>query len=364
MRILMLTKRQYMGKDLLLDRYGRFFELPRALAALGHEVEVVMGTYRPRGEETRSTDGVRWHSVDVLPFPWRCLRKPYDVARTLQPQLILATADAPQLVLGARLARRLALPLVLDLYDDFESYGLTRLPGLRSALRCACAAAAALCTVSHTLADILATRGRLPGALAVIGNGLPVDFVPASGREAAREALGLPLGLPLIGTVGALAASRGITDLFEAYTQLKLRVPGLKLVLAGPRDAASARLIPAGAIDLGELDYAQVPLVLRSLDVGVVCNRDSLFGRACHPQKLVEMTACRVPLVAAAVGETARLLALQPACLYPPGDARMLAARIEAQLMTPTLADPGLADSWDEQGRKLAALLELGLEKA
>ena len=32
MKILVLTKRQYMGKDLLDDRFGRFWEVPLELA--------------------------------------------------------------------------------------------------------------------------------------------------------------------------------------------------------------------------------------------------------------------------------------------------------------------------------------------
>ena len=37
MKILVLTKRQYMAKDLIDDHFGRFWELPFELAALGHE---------------------------------------------------------------------------------------------------------------------------------------------------------------------------------------------------------------------------------------------------------------------------------------------------------------------------------------
>ena len=37
MRILVLSKRQYMNKDLIDDLYGRFRELPLALAGLGHK---------------------------------------------------------------------------------------------------------------------------------------------------------------------------------------------------------------------------------------------------------------------------------------------------------------------------------------
>ena len=50
MRILVLTKRQYMGKDLLDDRFGRFRELPLALARLGHEIQGISLSYRRRAE--------------------------------------------------------------------------------------------------------------------------------------------------------------------------------------------------------------------------------------------------------------------------------------------------------------------------
>ena len=45
MKILVLTKRQYMGKDLLDDRFGRFRELPLELAKLGHEVTGICLSY-------------------------------------------------------------------------------------------------------------------------------------------------------------------------------------------------------------------------------------------------------------------------------------------------------------------------------
>ena len=48
MKILVLTKRQYMGKDLLDDRFGRFWELPLELTRLGHEVQGISFSYRTR----------------------------------------------------------------------------------------------------------------------------------------------------------------------------------------------------------------------------------------------------------------------------------------------------------------------------
>ena len=53
MKILVLTKRRYMGKDLLDDRFGRFRELPLELARLGHQVRGLCLSYRPRNEIRR-----------------------------------------------------------------------------------------------------------------------------------------------------------------------------------------------------------------------------------------------------------------------------------------------------------------------
>ena len=48
MKILVLTKRQYMGKDLLNDRFGRFRELPLELARLGHVIMGLATSYRQK----------------------------------------------------------------------------------------------------------------------------------------------------------------------------------------------------------------------------------------------------------------------------------------------------------------------------
>ncbi len=44
--ILWLTKRRYMGKDLVAEKFGRYYELPRHLAAMEHRVTVLALAYR------------------------------------------------------------------------------------------------------------------------------------------------------------------------------------------------------------------------------------------------------------------------------------------------------------------------------
>jgi glycosyltransferase involved in cell wall biosynthesis len=353
MRILVLCKRQYSGKDLLDDQFGRLHELPAGLAALGNQVEAVVHSYRPRGSLMAEAAGVRWHSVDVFPWLPAGLALQHKVAEMLRPDVIWASSDALHAVAGVYLGRRFRIPIVVDLYDDYEAFGMTKLPGLRRALRTACAHASAISIVSHSLADALSARGAVPLLQSVIGNGVPQGFAPAMSQEEARRALDLPQGLSLIGTAGALDESRGISDLFAAFTLLRRRNSNTRLVLAGPRSVT----LPPDAIDLGQLPHARVPLLLRALDAGVVCNRDSAFGRACFPQKLAEMAACHLPVVVAAVGDAARMLSEHAALLYHPGDVNGLADALARQLATPTLAPASLAQPWAVLAARLDALL-------
>jgi glycosyltransferase involved in cell wall biosynthesis len=97
---------------------------------------------------------------------------------------------------------------------------------------------------------------------------------------------------------------------------------------------------------LGTLCHAEVALLFRALDVGVVCNRDSPFARACHPMKLVEMVACGIPVVAADVGEISSLLSDRADARYVPGNHTMLSDRIRQQLLSPLPLKPQLAVGW------------------
>src|SRR5262245_5989924 len=65
MRLLFLCKRRPMGRDLIARPYGRFFHLPRLLAAHGHEVHVALLSYERDGAGHTEIAGVHWHSASV-----------------------------------------------------------------------------------------------------------------------------------------------------------------------------------------------------------------------------------------------------------------------------------------------------------
>lgn len=342
MRILVVCKRRYTGKDLVRDSYGRLHEIPRALAAGGDEVSVIATDYGTRAPESRMAE--RFRVRGVRPFAARGAW--LAEAARLRPDVVLASSDALHLAAGTRLARRIGVPVVLDLYDDYEAFGLSRVPGMTGMLRRACREADATIAVSSTLAEFLQARGPLRRPPVVVRNGVTDWPEWRVARADARVRLGLPADGEIIGTVGALDSSRGIDDLFLAYDAVRQARPGVRLAVAGPGDARRRRLLPADAIDLGVLAHPEARLLVRAIDVGVICNRDARFGRSCHPQKFVEMVAAGTPPVTAAVGEVARILAPWPDLLYAPGDPGELAARIVRQLASPAPLPVALAARW------------------
>lgn len=358
MRILVLGKRSYTGKDLIDDRYGRLFELPAWLSRFGHQVIGVALSYRRASTgEYRWDDlpGLVWHaeSLGAIPFLGytRTLRQ---IIRETRPDLIWACSDAYHAILGWQLQRRFEIPVVIDLYDNFESFPATRLPGVLSLFRRACHSATGLTLVGDALRGYVREQYGVDSPMLVLHNGTDPTLFHPRDKLASRRALGLPEQGKLIGTAGAITTGRGIATMFDAFLALADEMPDLHLVFAGPRDATPSRYRHPHIIDLGVLPLERVPMLLSALDLGVISNIDSPFGRYCFPQKLHELTACGTPFVAANIGETAAMLHRHPHLLFPPGDAIGLACRIRDRL---TLDDsqgiPIHPHTWNELAREL-----------
>lgn len=358
MRVLVLCKRFSTGKDSLADRYGRLFHLPEGLARHGWDVDVLSLSYRrwSGGVEAASAPRFAWRDFPVGPKGLLAYREAISGLEASPPDVVWSTSDALHAVIGARVASAFRVPHVVDLYDDYEAFGLTRIPGLRRGLRAACLSAAGVTVVSRTLMETLAQR--MPGPIAQ--HHLPNGVMPltvSGDKTALLSRLGLPHGARLVGTVGALDPERGIGDLFGSFEILARRFPDLHLVLVGREQGPSVSLRHPRIHRLGVLPHAEALAVIAALDVSVVCNRDGLFARACHPMKLVESAMVGTPVVAAAVGEVARLLQGRPDSLYRPGDLTGLAERIEAQLGSPKPLDPTLARQWDDLAEDLGRIL-------
>ena len=367
MRILALSKRRYMGKDVIDDRYGRLYELPFHLARRGHRVLGVCTGYgrQERGEYRHFDDGsgsLVWRgcnaAFDLPRYEWLLPR----LAKAFRPDLIFSGSDALHVSIGSRLARKLAIPHAVDLYDNFESFGLTRFPGLRRAFRKALREADAISCVSRPLAARIAGETGVKSVIP-LESAIPEGLFAPGDRAEARRRLDLPGDALLVGSAGALHRNRGITALYDAFLHLAGETPSLHLALAGPVDGRAAPPDHPRVHYLGRLPHDRIPGFYNALDVAVICMEESPFGDFAFPQKTYEILASETPLVAAGVTALADLFRGEPQCLYTPGDSVDLANRIRAQLSAPRL--PRFAiPTWEDQARALETLLQTARDAA
>jgi glycosyltransferase involved in cell wall biosynthesis len=367
MRILVLSKRQYSGYDLLDHRFGRLREFPLELARLGHNVIGVALSYRRRNEGTMVDSdphrggSVTWHSLNLsksfVPRLNRYAERVTQIAYGFRPDLIWACSDAYHAVFGSILGKRLRIACVIDLYDNFESFKATSFPGVLACFKRAVRSVQGVTCVSRLLANYISREYGRQQPILVIGNSARTDLFFPREKTSSRKQLGLPEQPLIVGTAGALDRSRGVDILFEAFHLLAEKYPQLHLALAGPRSRSTSIPRHPVVLDLGTLSLDTVPVLLSALDVAVICNRDSAFGRYCFPQKAYEILASRVPLVAAAVGTMNELLIDYAQCLYEPDNPLSLARAIERQLEARTIVDIAVP-SWSDSATRLEGFFQ------
>jgi glycosyltransferase involved in cell wall biosynthesis len=139
-----------------------------------------------------------------------------------------------------------------------------------------------------------------PGLMRVIPNGVDLgEFKPMPvERERLRAELGLAADDIVLGYVGRLHTTKGISFLLDAFEGLYCENPRLRLVLAGPgplRASVSERAAASsGAIRLLDpMPFDKVASLLNALDVFAFPSKGEAFGIA-----LLEAMACGLPSVA------------------------------------------------------------------
>jgi teichuronic acid biosynthesis glycosyltransferase TuaC len=334
LNILVLTKRQYMNKDLLDDRFGRFREIPLALAQKGHVVSGLCLSYAKRDEGQLKDGPVCWQSINAtrikVPGLLKFFFEAFKLAR--RTDVIWACSDSFYGIIGCALGRICNRPVIFDIYDNFGSFLIARLPIAKQLYHWAIRQSDAITCLSSPFANYIGKKYRRTHGVYPIEFAVRDDLFKPLNKNHCRRMLGLPLDALLIGTAGGLFINRDVHLLFEAFGQLREKYPGLQLALAGPLDQNLTIPNNKRVHYLGILPFDRVPYFMNSLDIAVVCYADDNFGKYCFPQKTREFMACDVPVVAARVGGLKELFQDHPAWLYEPGDKKSLAKTLEYRL--------------------------------
>lgn len=359
MRIAFLCKRRYMGKDVILDRYARLYEIPFQLARLGHDVRGFCLSYQNADEGEWQHDAapghLYWESRSLgrlyLPklagYPHKLLQR----LRAFAPDVLIGASDIPHVALTAWLSKRLQVPYAIDLYDNFEGFGQARIPGMVRTLRRTVRHADLVTTTSELLRELVADVYGARGEVVAMPSTIDKSMFHPRDRLACRRSLGLPESARLIGTAGGLLANRGIGELYEAWKTIESQHDDVHLVLAGPVDDALPPPSGARVHYLGMLPHARTAELFAALDVGVIYLADTPFGRYCFPQKAYEMLACELPVVATDMGAMPCLLASTPEALYRTDNAADLVRAIQYQLRQGALPSMAIEDWANVIGR-------------
>ncbi|WP_228720285.1 glycosyltransferase family 4 protein [Acinetobacter portensis] len=332
-----------MSKDVILDKYARLYEIPNQLSLLGHEVECFCLSYQSHknGDWDESTNSKKliWHSksyiglnkLSILSYPFYLL----NLLSKNKPDIIIAASDIPHIVMGQWLAKKLDVPFVADLYDNFEGFGQAKIPGMKFLLRQAVCKAQLITTTSQALAELVTQEYGAKGIIISMPSTIDHKFFNCADKFEARKKLGLSNNKKYIGTAGGLYKDKGVEVIYEAWEIIKDRIANVDLVIAGPFETDLPPPRSARVHYLGALAHQDVATLFQALDVGIISILDTPFGRYCFPQKAYEMLACDLPVVVADIGEMKYLFACEPDMLFRAEDAEDLAKKLEHQLLIP-----------------------------
>lgn len=353
MRVLFISKRRPQGRDLATRPYGRYIHLPLEMRRLGHDVRVVCVGLRNSPDVATSHRGLPIQAVNVLPSPWRCIRKLQLLCSEWQPEWIVGGSDIYPGLLATYLAQRVGAKIALDAYDNFEAYAPWAIPAHwlwhRALARCQLASAA-----GPQLLERMAAHAQSAHRV-VVPMAADPEFAPSSKLQA-RQALNLPTNARLFGYIGSLDAKRGGQILCEAWERVAKVDPTARLVLCG-RKIDTERPLP-GVLHLGYIPDGQMPAIQQALDSAIVLGSDTAFSRFSYPSKLCEALACGTPVVASATDPIRWMVQNTSVHLVPINDSAELADVLRRLSPAPDLKKSQARTTWMESARTLSKAME------
>ncbi len=365
MKVLFLCKQRYMNHDVISDRYGRLYNLPYELSCLSHNVQCYCLRYPPQasGNEIKHqhippAEKLSWHSEYAGKIGQHIpgyIRKLLEVVTKTRPDVLIGSSDILHAIITYIVASITRTPYFIDLYDNYESFGMSRIPGMVWGYRKALRAADGIFTVSDPLRDYIHEIAPETKILTIESTISAESFYPIPKPEA-RKALHLPKDKLLIGTAGSLSQNRGTDHLYDAFFTVKKRYEQACLVLAGPIAGNPPPEHP-DILYLGELPHAHIPHFFSALDIAVICMKDDSFGKYAFPQKAYEILACNVPVVCAAVGALQYVFKDYADCLYIADDSIDLANTITGQLQHKIKPEVHIP-TWKDQALKLEKAIQ------
>ncbi|NNE38057.1 MAG: glycosyltransferase [Gammaproteobacteria bacterium] len=323
--------------------YGRFFNLSRYLSESGHSVHLVLISYRKGETEQKIIGQLGLTSISANPNPLTAFIKINSILKTSRPDWVFGFSDTYYGILAEYFASKYQCKSLVDAYDNYEAY-LPLLKPVHWLWRRSLSRANLVTCAGKSLQDLLRRyRKTMPTHILQMSADQDVFFPQA--KAECRKLMHLPMDVKLIGYHGSISKSRDIDLFFSLAKKISAEKPDIRFVISGRKDKEIS--VPEAIIDKGYLPDSQVPLLLNSLDLLVVTNRESKFGKYSYPVKLYEAMACNIPVIASRTESTEWILRDYPQFLVPAGDEKKMELKIYQVLENHDI-DYGDSPSWKE----------------
>jgi glycosyltransferase involved in cell wall biosynthesis len=185
--------------------------------------------------------------------------------------------------------------------------------------------------------DGVLARIAAPGRTDVAPSAVDLDQIPEDADQSVRMELGIPAGVPVVGTVGRIDAQKAPLDFVEMAALVKQHRPDARFVMVGDGELAAETRALADRLGVDihftgfRLDAARIA---SGFDVFVVTSLYEGVGRS-----VTEAMASGRPVVATAVDGVVDLVTPgSTGLLAPPREPRALAVRVGWMLDHPDAA--------------------------
>ena len=297
---------------------------------------------------------------------WLCRWRMQDAVASFAPDVILNYWLYPDGWAAAEIGHRLGVPVVLGTIGSDVRQIRDRVT--RYWTRQALCRARAVLAVSDDLRCGAVALGAPAEASFTVLNGCDTDMFYWRDRAAARAALGIALASELVVYVGYLIATKGLQELWTAFTGLAAARPGLEIVLIGegalrkPLEAAARSAgLAARFRFLGRKSSEEVAQWMAAATAFCLPS----YSEGC-PNVVVEALASGRPVLGTKVGGIPELVRQGVnGWLIAPRDSAALSEGLRVVLERDwdeqAIARAGRR-SWDDSARETRAVVERVLE--
>jgi len=332
-----------MNKNLIDRPYGRFHYIPKILAEKGHNVTILYLNYKNEPPDYDYVNNMHCHTISIFrSFGLGYFLKACQITKTVNPDWVIGFSDTYFGILANYIAHKYNTHSLIDAYDNFESY-IPWLKPIHFLWRQALSSAEVVTAAGPELAENM-SQYRSNRPTHVVPMAADPHFPTKLTKGQCRSKLNLSKNKILIGYCGSIYKNRGIEHFFKATQILNKEDNDFQFIISGQLDPQVE--IPTHINWLGYIQDEDLPLLIKSMDLLVVVNQDSLFGNFSYPVKLYEAISTNIPVIATSTPPIKGILADHPELLIPHNNPKEIAEKIKEILKISSIKYSNLS-SWE-----------------